>query len=262
VANAVASRRFLRGGAIAVGILAVAVVLEASARTGQQEQANPRGQDLYAAQCAICHGEMGRGIEGTGPALVGVGAASLDFMLRTGRMPLPHPDARMTHQEQKVTDEQREDLIAYIVGLSDDPGPAIPEVDPAAGDLSQGRELFTHNCAACHGPTAAGIAVGRSDIAPALDEGTALEIAEAIRTGPGVMPVFSEDVYDQRDLDSVVAWVLDLRERATPGGAHVGRSGPVFEGAVAWIVGLGLLLIVIYLLGERTEEGGADEHDG
>ncbi|MBW3664882.1 MAG: c-type cytochrome [Actinobacteria bacterium] len=261
MANAVPSR-LLRRSAVVLGVLTVAVVLEASAGAGQEGQTNPRGQDLYAAQCALCHGEMGRGIEGTGPPLVGVGAASVDFMLRTGRMPLPHPDARMTHEAPKVTDEQREDLIAYITGLSDDPGPPIPAVDPAAGDLSRGRELFTHNCAACHGPTAAGIAVGQRDIAPDLDEATALEIAEAVRTGPGVMPVFSEDVYDQHDLDSVVAWVLDLRDRATPGGAHVGRSGPVFEGAVAWILGLGLLLIVIYLLGERTEEGGVGEHDG
>lgn len=237
---------------LAVLVAAVAVQWGQSwGRSQPESDLVARGQAIYGAQCALCHGEGGRGVPGKGPSLIGVGAASVDFMLRTGRMPLPDPEARMRRSAPKVSDDERQALIAYITSLAPGQGPDIPEVDPSRGDLARGRDLFVRNCAACHGPTGAGIAVGQRDIAPALDAASPLEIAEAIRTGPGVMPVFGPEVYTQQDLDSVVAWVLDLRERAAPGGARIGRSGPVSEGLVAWTLGVGLLLVVMYLLGER-----------
>ncbi len=230
--------------------------------SGQPGDAIARGQDLYSQQCSLCHGELLRGVEEDGevlgPPILDVGPAGMDFVIRTGRMPLDDPGARVERGPQKMSDADREAIIAWTSTIMTG-GPEIPEVDPANGDLGHGRELFTNNCAACHGPTAAGIAVGERDIAPALTDATALEVAAAIRIGPGRMPVFGPDVYSQDDLDSVVAWVLDLRDREAPGGLRIGRSGPVFEGAVAWIVGLGLLLIVMYFLGGRT--GDEDDHE-
>lgn len=214
-----------------------------------------RGQDVYGQRCALCHGEQGLG-QGEVPGIAGAGVASIDFYLSTGRMPLTEVGERVRHREQIVTDEEKRALIAYIPTFpSDRQGPGIPSVDGyRTADIARGLELFTSNCAACHGPTAAGIAVGQKDVSSTLDVASPLEIAEAIRVGPGVMPVFGEDVVEQDDLESIVAWVMDLRTRATPGGATIGRSGPVSEGFVAWIVGLGMLTVVMYLLGERAKD--------
>ncbi|MDX1510323.1 MAG: c-type cytochrome [Nitriliruptorales bacterium] len=217
-----------------------------------------RGATLYGTSCALCHGENARGSD-DGPSLIGVGAASVDFMLRTGRMPLEDPDEPMRRGPQQVSDADREALVAWIASLSE--GPEIPDVSGIANaDLARGLELFTSNCAACHGPTAAGVAVGQRDVSSDLDVAEPIEIAEAIRTGPGVMPVFGEELIDDQDLQAITAWVLDLRERAAPGGAAIGRSGPVTEGFVAWLVGFGLLTIVMYLLGDKAtdDEEGED----
>ena len=46
-----------------------------------------RGQKLFSSNCASCHGMNLQGTE-AGPTLIGVGAASVDFQVGTGRMPL------------------------------------------------------------------------------------------------------------------------------------------------------------------------------
>jgi len=50
-----------------------------------QSQVN-EGEKLFASNCATCHGLDAQGT-GEGPSLIGVGAASVDFQVGTGRMP-------------------------------------------------------------------------------------------------------------------------------------------------------------------------------
>jgi ubiquinol-cytochrome c reductase cytochrome c subunit len=222
-----------------------------------------RGAGLFGTHCALCHGESGRGLEQRGPqqgpSLIGVGAASVDFMIRTGRMPMSDAQHRLERGPQRFSDEDRRALVAFVESLAPGEGPDIPDVGTwhEEGDLALGLELFTRNCAACHGPTAQGIAVGRRDVSSTLDVAEPIEIAQAVRSGPGVMPRFLEDTMDEEDLLAVTAWVMELRDREAPGGWSFGRSGPVAEGFLAVVVGLGLLGIVMYLLGERTE----DDHE-
>lgn len=239
-----------------VGALTWWQAASSEAQSGSDSNLLDVGANTYGNSCAACHGEQGRGIDSAGgsggPSLVGVGAASVDFYLRTGRMPLTNQNDRVVRRDQQVTDTQVEGLIAYITTFGD--GPGIPDVG-VSSDLSRGLELFTTNCAACHGPTAAGIAVGQNDVSSALDVATPTQIAEATRIGPGVMPRFSDDALDEEDLADIAAWVVDLRTRERPGGLSLGRSGPVSEGMLAWVIGLGLLGVVMYLLGQKTQDG-------
>jgi ubiquinol-cytochrome c reductase cytochrome c subunit len=222
-----------------------------------------RGAGLFGAHCALCHGESGRGLQQpgpqAGPSLIGVGAASVDFMIRTGRMPMSDARDRLRRGPQRFSDEDRRALVAFVETLAPGEGPDIPEVDHwQEGDLALGLELFTRNCAACHGPTAQGIAVGRRDVSSTLDVADPIEIAQAVRSGPGVMPRFLGDTMDDEELLAVTAWVMELRDREAPGGWSFGRSGPVAEGFIAIVLGLGLLGVIMYLLGERHP----DEEDG
>lgn len=219
------------------------------------------GRDVYGAQCATCHAAEGRGMPERGvPPLQGVGRAAVDFYVRTGRMPLPGIEAPSVHGPQQLTDRERRALMAYIPTFPGEPGPDVPDVDGwQRADITRGLELFASNCAACHGPTGAGIAIGGEDIAPSLHRATPLEIAEAIRIGPGVMPVFGPELYTEQDMEAVVRWVIDLRDRRSPGGLQLGRSGPVTEGLIAWVLGMGSLGVIMYLLGEKT---GADHDSG
>nr|WP_274388091.1 c-type cytochrome [Salsipaludibacter albus] len=249
-----------------------------------------QGRELYGQACILCHGPEGQGIpdDGSGvygPSLLGVGAASVDFMVRTGRMPAEDSSDPLVRRPPQFNDTERAALTAYVQSLTQaaiddqeerlaqgedipeaeliEPGPPIPDIQGwQEADLSRGLELFTTNCAACHGPTAAGIAVGRDDVSSNLRDSEPIVVAEAVRVGPGVMPVFGDEVVTDEDLEAIVAWVDDVTHRDSAGGFAFGRGGPVSEGLIAWIVGLGVLGVVIYLLGEREGTEDVVETDG
>ncbi len=200
------------------------------------------GRELYLTSCISCHG-----IEGVGsnraPALTSDGSAGADFMLRTGRMPLADPTNQAPSKPQAYSDDEIKRLVAYVASLGD--GPDIPDVDVAAGDLARGGELYRANCAACHNASAVGGALSYGDHAPSLLSVEPLQIGEAMRFGPGEMPVFGEDILDDQDLDDIVRYVVYLQAPDDPGGLSLGRVGPVPEGFVAWLFGLGGLVLVL-----------------
>lgn len=200
-----------------------------------------RGRDLFLTSCATCHGGEGRGTD-DGPPLVGVGAAAADFQLSTGRMPLAAPGAQAVRKPPRFRGEDRRALVAYVASLS--PGPPLPEVNPAAGHLARGGELFRLNCAACHGFAGRGGALSYGRHAPSLEEATPLQAAEAIRTGPGQMPVFGPDTLDGEEVNSIVRYITYLHRPDDRGGLGLGHLGPIPEGLVAGIFGLGGVALV------------------
>jgi ubiquinol-cytochrome c reductase cytochrome c subunit len=206
------------------------------------------GRALYLESCAACHGPGGTG-SAAGPSLIGVGAASADFMLRTGRMPLAAPGAPMARRDPVFTDQQIRDLVDYVASLGG--GPSIPAVQVIGADVSRGRDVYISSCAACHGPGAGGDAVGGGYVAPPLLEVDPVTVGEAVRTGPGVMPVFGPGQISDDKLDDLAAYLIYLREHAAPGGLTIGGAGPVVEGYIAWLVGIGLLV----LAARRIERG-------
>lgn len=216
----------------------------------QEEPQMVRGQRLYAANCASCHGRFGGGTA-QGPTLLGVGEAAVDLQLSTGRMPIADPDVQPVRSAPAFPAEDIEALVAFVASLGP-PGPPIPTVDAARGTLARGRQVYAANCLACHGAGGQGANVGAANLAPPLAPATSTQVAEAVRIGPGVMPPFGEEVLGQEDLDSLVRYVLFLREAEGRGGQELGRVGPVMEGFIAWFIGMGLLVLAIRLTGTRA----------
>jgi ubiquinol-cytochrome c reductase cytochrome c subunit len=208
------------------------------------------GEVLYATHCSSCHGPRGTGTA-QAPPLIGVGAAAVDFMLTTGRMPMAYLRQPTLRQPPRFSRAQNDALVAYVASFGPG-GPLIPVVHPERGDLARGGQLFAGNCAPCHGADGQGAAVAQGQIAPSLHEATPTQIAEAVRIGPGPMPRFGDRVIDARDLDALVRYALFLRHAPDPGGLSLGHEGPVIEGFVAWLLGLGLLLVAIRLIGTTT----------
>ncbi|GAA3777472.1 hypothetical protein GCM10022225_76680 [Plantactinospora mayteni] len=222
--------------------------------TGTVPPADPagaRGADLYLRNCASCHGPAGQGSQ-RGPGLVGVGPASVDFQLSTGRMPLEKVAVQPPHRRPAFSAEDIRAIVAHVDSFGGG-GPEIPTVSP--GDLRTGREVFLANCAACHSAAGVGATLTNGLIAPSLEGSTPLQVAEAVRVGPGLMPAFPETVLQQRELDALASYVQELRgDRLDRGGASLGRLGPTTEGLVAWGVGLLLLVLAARWLGRRADE--------
>jgi ubiquinol-cytochrome c reductase cytochrome c subunit len=66
------------------------------------------------------------------------------------------------------------------------------------------------------------------------------------------MPVFGPDVIDQQSLNDIARYVEYLRDPDDPGGAPIGRTGPVPEGFVALTLGTGALLAAVAWIGTRS----------
>jgi ubiquinol-cytochrome c reductase cytochrome c subunit len=206
------------------------------------------GRRLFLSSCASCHGFSAEGIRGRGPSLRGVGALAADFYLRTGRMPLPSPRAQPLRTQPAFPEPEVRALVAYVGSLG---GPPIPRVNPKAGSVSDGEDLFALSCAGCHTIQAqGGIVTGA--VAPSLMQATPTQIAEAIRIGPYVMPRFGSGELSDGQIDSIARFVQSTKHPTNRGGWGIGRIGPIPEGMVAWLLAMSTLVLVIRLIGERA----------
>jgi ubiquinol-cytochrome c reductase cytochrome c subunit len=223
------------------------------------------GKQLYMRDCAWCHGGEGEGTR-YGPDIISGtnGPASVHFMISSGRMPISSTDERVERGDSAYTPEQIDKIVEFTSTFEHE-GPDVPGINPDVAGLPHGGELYLEHCAACHATTGIGGALTEqgyspdqdetsSIVAPSLYPPTELEVAEAIRVGPGTMPVFSEGTLDDEDVDAIVRYVSYLESSGDRGGAPIGRVGPVLEGAVGWIVGLGLLLFLIRWMGTKRGE--------
>jgi len=197
----------------------------------------------YRTDCASCHGAIGQG-SALAPPLIGVSATKVHFMLDTGRMPAVVPHQEQPHAPARLNADQIDALAQYVAGFSKRPDTQLPLVIP--GDAGRGAELFRSNCAACHGASGSGGAVGGGafPVAPSLAHATVFEVAEAIRTGPGAMPRFGTAVLSDADVGDIERYVNDTQTAPQPGGLKLDGIGPTAEGFVAIVFGLGLVLLL------------------
>lgn len=229
-------------------------------RQAVNDEGIARGRELYLRDCAFCHGNRGAGTDRAPDIISGTnGPAMLDFMLSSGRMPIQSEVSDIERGDPVYTPDEIADIVAYVDTDLDPLGPGIPEVSLSGASLALGQQLYQENCAACHAPTGIGGAlVSRHDelrdrvIIPGIASATPREVAEAVRVGPGSMPVFGPGTLSDADLDAVVAYVDYLQSPEDRGGTAIGRVGPVAEGAVGWILGMGLMVVIISLIGTTT----------
>jgi ubiquinol-cytochrome c reductase cytochrome c subunit len=233
------------GGAYA--LLTTTATAETTVKTAATIQ---EGQKIFASNCASCHGLTAAGTA-TGPSLYGVGAASVDFQMGTGRMPLAYPGPQGAEKPPQFTQEQIDAVAAYVASLA--PGPAVPDEKylQGDGDMTAGGELFRINCAMCHNVAGAGGALTEGKFAPSLEGVEARHIYEAMVTGPQNMPVFSDLNLSPQDKADIISYLKYQQEHSSPGGFALGGLGPVAEGLFIWIFGLGAIVGVTIWIAAR-----------
>jgi ubiquinol-cytochrome c reductase cytochrome c subunit len=224
---------------------------EAADDSGQSAPtAADAGQSIYNRTCITCHGANLEGVQQRGPSLIGVGEAAVYFQVHTGRMPLARQGPQGQTKPPVLSEKEIDQLMAFVQAHGG--GPTLPSGDLRDGDLAQGGELFRLNCSSCHNFVGEGGALSSGKAAPSLQSADDLTIYTAMLSGPENMPVFGDNQLTPSEKRSVINYVQTIKQQADPGGAGVGRIGPVGEGLVIWVVGVGILMFGIFWMGSKA----------
>jgi ubiquinol-cytochrome c reductase cytochrome c subunit len=241
---------------ISAGVFGVVFPGHTQVEAGSDDEAEASvlqaGETLFLERCSSCHGVDGTGTD-QAPDITDAGAAAADFVLSTGRMPPGEDEVQALRRPPQFDADEQVALVAHVSSLGD--GPAIPTVDIDNADAAEGGALFRELCAVCHQAGGAGAALSEGRVAPSLGEATPTQIVEAMTIGPGAMPVFTG--YEPQELDDIAAYVTTIEAEPDPGGFSLGRVGPVAEGLVAWVVGLGALVLIAMWIGTRERASDA-----
>jgi ubiquinol-cytochrome c reductase cytochrome c subunit len=255
-------------GWLVVGAVAAALVAltggggTAFAEPEADEELLQRGAELYAVNCAACHGPRGGGGPGetgitAGPPVAGIAMAYVDQQMRTGRMPLIDRTAGVV-RPQELTDVEREATLAWMIAELELTG-EIPEVGP--GDPARGQELYTLNCAACHGSVGNGGISGRGVNVLGLRGIDPIAMIEATRVGPYNMPAFGEDLISEQDANDLAAFTsLAFEEPETTAFALTEQNRVALSALALLLVGIvvaGALLVSREVHMPTQDEEGA-----
>lgn len=258
---------------LAITCFALALVGTRTASAADEESGSllVEGAELYLTGCSSCHGVDGEGVrivepsdgiraeeidsgDGSGqlrgPSLRNAGGASAYYYLATGRMPLGNSDDQPVRKPPAYSPEEIDALVAFVDALGD--GPDLPDVSIEDADVAEGGVVYRANCQACHSAFGSGGALSYGRSAPNLHSSDPTEVGAAVRAGPGQMPVFGPEAISDDSLDDVAAYVELLRSPPNEGGLQIGRNGPVPEGFVIWLFGIGGLLLVTTWIGGRS----------
>lgn len=244
---------FLLLALVATGIIAGALTPQRHTAVAQETGAQRLGEEIYRNTCLTCHGAQLEGVRGRGPSLIGAGEAKVYFQVSTGRMPLPRQQAQGQRKPAEFSEDEIRALMAYVDSFGG--GTKMPQERGEAlrGDVARGGELFRLNCAACHNFTGRGGALTSGKFAPSLDPANEEQIYTAMLTGPSNMPVFGDRQLSPQEKRDVIAYVESVQqERNNYGGHPLGSLGPVSEGAVAWVVGIAVLVLLTLWIGARA----------
>ena len=250
---------------IAVTGLAIIVIgLMAAVGPARAQDATPggpgndpvKGAELFAENCAVCHGAKGEGRVGATLNKVFVSMnpdVELRQIITNGRSGTLMP----TWGQSKggpLSDEEIGDLVAYIKSWGktyEPPAPVppvpaevIPPVPQVTGDPNKGYTLFQQNCAACHGKQGEGrIGANLRDAFPSIAPGAfAIETIKRGISGTK-MPAWSQangGPLTDDEINDVAAFVLSLQHNP------VARPGEIIgSGSSLPLILVGVLSVVI-----------------
>lgn len=259
---------------------AQAQILAASPAQDDREVDVAEGKRLFDQTCASCHGLDGSGTA-NGPDLREVGGAAINFQVSTGRMPSMDPDVQMPRKDPVMSPAQIDDLVAYYEAFLAEGrvGAPVPEDVPGAPpqradfeseeeheealeayyaeynayiagegldeglDTDMGMKLYLTNCAHCHSWSGGGGALTDGRWAPEIHDATPRQIYEAMVSGPGAMPMFSDGVITPDEKQQLISYVKTLHHEPDAGGIfNLNRIGQAAEGFVAWTIGISLII--------------------
>lgn len=179
-----------------------------SATAGQATSA-AHGAEVYAANCAMCHGKNREGNVPVFPTLVGVSSrltqAQITEVVKNGRGKMPMP--------ANVKGDDVTAVVAYLMSADQSAAPAAPAppmAQMAAVPVTDpGGKVYQQNCTFCHGRDAMGGESGpdltRSKLVHDDKNGDLIgEVVRLGRNGDKKMPAFN---FSADEMSSLVAFI-------------------------------------------------------
>jgi mono/diheme cytochrome c family protein len=234
----------------------------AAAQEGSDEEVLEQGAQIYAENCAVCHGEDGQG-------RVGATLAK--------NWPSIRPDLRIRDVIERgipgtfmqawglefggPLTEQEIDAVTFYILSWQDGGPififptSTPGISPAltpppgiTGDPNRGALLYASNCAVCHGSEGEGrvgaeLAKDWPSIRPDLRVKSVIEVG----IEDTVMPAWSQEhggPLSDQDINDITAYVLTWEGAESIEGNQVPAVGPL-TGWPVWVIFIGVFVLIV-----------------
>jgi mono/diheme cytochrome c family protein len=126
---------------VAVLLTVAVVVAAAPAPASAQSGDRARGEEIFAQQCAMCHGSDASGMMGMHPALRGAAerltVEGVEVTVRNGRATTPP----MPAFDDRLSDDEIDDVVAYVASLPDGPRNFGPGHDDGMAGSDRGRMM-------------------------------------------------------------------------------------------------------------------------
>jgi mono/diheme cytochrome c family protein len=217
-------------------LAATGAIVLAAAGCGTSTADEERGRALFIEKCGECHALAEAGTSGVlGPDLddafaaaraVGETDSTIEGIVRA-QVEFPRPsndNPAVSMPADIVTDQDLEDVAAYVGMWAGVPGAAPPKVEGGPG-----AQVFADNgCGGCHtlaaaeaggtvGPDLDEVLVGQS---AAMIEKSIVDPNAEIATGfsPDVMPTNYADMIDQAELKDLVDFLAESTSKQGGGG--------------------------------------------
>jgi len=188
------------------------------------------GASLYENNCAVCHGDHGKGGTGVPLALPDFQRqVSDEFLFRTIRVGRP---GRVMPGFTQLSDDEVHSIVEYIRSFAKVAKPKHSD-ERITGNVDHGKQLFAQNCAVCHGDhgqggKGTGVTFSRPRdlpiLPPALNNPGFLASASDTmikqtlregRKGTPMNPFAGKQVSDQ-DLNDIVSYVRSFEAHQKP----------------------------------------------
>jgi mono/diheme cytochrome c family protein len=256
-------------------ILAFGLITDVQAQQGQDSEIIQQGAQIFAENCAVCHGEDGQGRVGA--------TLAKDW-------PSIRPDLQIRDTIERgiqdtfmpawgkayggpLEDRELDALTTYILSWESGEPRLIyptPTVDNrivltplpgVEGDPNRGAQLYALNCEVCHGENGEG-RVGANLARPWSSVRPDLRIKAVIESGveDSFMPPWSQEQggpLSDQDINDITAYILTWSGTETEPEAQTPSIGPL-TGWPVWVIFISafvlIIIAIVYYSRQRSSE--------